>query len=174
MSNRDKVNEEMSLVESAAKCGRPEVLSAAMKRLLLSPQFTGRVCVVVQDGRVLRQEISAESILAGTTVVAMGSGVSSRTRKAKQKAKAKERDQTRQGNAGAQADARPEIAGEPDRERVRRGCGLRQPGGSGEWGDEAGGWRRFGNRRWRETFCWERSAGEQGANAETSGGSIVE
>jgi hypothetical protein len=87
MSNRDKVNEEMSLVESAAKCGRPEVLSAAMERLLLSPQFTGRVCVVVQDGRVLRQEISAESILAGTTVVAMGSGVSSRTREAKQKAR---------------------------------------------------------------------------------------
>jgi hypothetical protein len=147
MSNRDNVNEEMSFVESAARCGRPGVLSAAMERLLLSLRFTGRVCVVVQNGRVLRQEILEESILARTTVVAMGSGVSSMTREAKQKAKAKERDQTRQGNAGAPADARPEVAGEPDRERVRRGCGLRQPGGSGEWGDEAGGWRRFGNRR---------------------------
>jgi hypothetical protein len=39
--------------------------------------------------------------------------VSSMTRKAKQKAKAKERDQTRQGKAGAHADARREVAGEP-------------------------------------------------------------
>jgi hypothetical protein len=38
---------------------------------------------------VLRQEILAESILAGTTVVAMGVRVSSMTKKAKEKAKAK-------------------------------------------------------------------------------------
>jgi hypothetical protein len=31
-----------------------EVLSAAMERLLLSLQFTGRVSVVVQNGRVLK------------------------------------------------------------------------------------------------------------------------
>ena len=55
---------------SAARCGRPEVLSAAVERRLLSLWFAGRVCVAAQNGRVLRQEISEESILAGTTVVA--------------------------------------------------------------------------------------------------------
>jgi hypothetical protein len=70
------------------------------------------------------------------------------TRKAKQKAKAKERDQTRQGNAGAHADARPEVAGEPDivnevDEDAESG-NLAVPA-SGETKPEGGA--EFGNRR---------------------------
>jgi hypothetical protein len=90
MSNGDNCNEEKSFVEFRRKVRSAEVLSAAMERLLLSLQFTGRVCVVVQNGRVLRQEILVESILAGTTVVAMGAGVSSMIRKSKEKAKGTE------------------------------------------------------------------------------------
>jgi hypothetical protein len=54
MSNGDIVNEEKGFVEFRRKVRSAEVLSAAMERLLLSLQFTGRVSVVVQNGRVLK------------------------------------------------------------------------------------------------------------------------
>ncbi len=54
MSNGDIVNEEKGFVEFRRKVREAEVLSAAMERLLLSLQFTGRVSVVVQNGRVLK------------------------------------------------------------------------------------------------------------------------
>jgi hypothetical protein len=54
MSNGDIVNEEKGFVEFRRKVRSAEVLSAATERLLLSPQFTGRVCVVVQNGRGLK------------------------------------------------------------------------------------------------------------------------
>lgn len=54
VSNGDIVNEEKGFVEFRRKVRSAEVLSAAMERLLLSLQFTGRVSVVVQNGRVLK------------------------------------------------------------------------------------------------------------------------
>ena len=38
----------------AARCAAAEVLSAAMERLLWSLHFTGRVSIVLQNGRVLK------------------------------------------------------------------------------------------------------------------------
>ena len=54
MNNGDFVNEEKGFVEFRRKVREAEVLSAAMERLLLSLQFTGRVSVVLQNGRVLK------------------------------------------------------------------------------------------------------------------------
>ena len=53
-SEGDKLNEEKNFVEFRRKVRSSEVLSAAMEHLLLSLQFTGRVTVVVQNGRVLK------------------------------------------------------------------------------------------------------------------------
>ena len=53
-SEVDKLNEEKNFVEFRRKVRSSEVLSAAMEHLLLSLQFTGRVTVVVQNGRVLK------------------------------------------------------------------------------------------------------------------------
>jgi len=47
-------NEERNFVEFRRKVRSAEVLSAAMERLLASLHFTGRVSVVVQNGRVLK------------------------------------------------------------------------------------------------------------------------
>ena len=47
-------NEGNSFVEFRRKVRSAEVLSAAMEQLLKSLQFTGRVSVVVQNGRVLK------------------------------------------------------------------------------------------------------------------------
>ena len=47
-------NEEVSFVEFRRKVRSAEVLSSAMERLLRSLQFSGRVSVVVQNGRVLK------------------------------------------------------------------------------------------------------------------------
>jgi len=54
MSNADNLNEEKNFVEFRRKVRSAEVLSAAMERLLLSLHFTGRVTVLVQNGRVLK------------------------------------------------------------------------------------------------------------------------
>jgi hypothetical protein len=54
MNNQDNSNEEKDFVEFRRKVRASEVLSAAMERLLLSLHFTGRVSVVVQNGRVLK------------------------------------------------------------------------------------------------------------------------
>jgi len=50
----EEVGDERNFVEFRRKVRSAEVLSAAMERLLRSLQFTGRVSVVVQNGRVLK------------------------------------------------------------------------------------------------------------------------
>ena len=65
MSNGNIVNEEQGFVEFRRKVRSAEVLSAAMERLLLSLQFTGRVSVVVQNGRVFSSRATRKAISAG-------------------------------------------------------------------------------------------------------------
>ena len=50
----DNFNEEQSFGEFRRKVKSAEVLSASMERLLLSLRFTGRLSVVMQNGRVLK------------------------------------------------------------------------------------------------------------------------
>ena len=47
-------NEEKSFGEFRRKVKSAEVLSASMERLLLSLRFTGKLSVVMQNGRVLK------------------------------------------------------------------------------------------------------------------------
>ena len=47
-------NEEKDFVEFRRKVRSAEILSAAVERLLWALHFTGRVCIVVQNGRVLK------------------------------------------------------------------------------------------------------------------------
>jgi hypothetical protein len=47
-------NEEKSFGEFRRKVRSAEVLSAAMQRLLQTIRFTGRLSVVVQNGRILK------------------------------------------------------------------------------------------------------------------------
>jgi hypothetical protein len=55
MQDQDKDhNEERNFVEFRRKVRSAEILSAAMERLLQSLHFTGRVSIVVQNGRVLK------------------------------------------------------------------------------------------------------------------------
>ena len=53
-SKPDNSNAERDFGEFRRKVRSAEVLSASMERLLLSLRFTGRVSVVVQNGRVLK------------------------------------------------------------------------------------------------------------------------
>jgi hypothetical protein len=53
-SKSDNSNEEKNFNEFRRKVQAAEVLSASMERLLLSLRFTGRVSVVMQNGRVLK------------------------------------------------------------------------------------------------------------------------
>jgi hypothetical protein len=53
-TNRDNSTEEKDFCEFRRKVKSAEVLSASMERLLLSLRFTGRVSVVMQNGRVLK------------------------------------------------------------------------------------------------------------------------
>ena len=46
--------EERDFVEFRRKVRSAEILSAAMERLLRARQFTGRVSIVVQNGRILK------------------------------------------------------------------------------------------------------------------------
>jgi len=50
----DKFNEERNFGEFRRKVKSAEVLSASMERLLLSLRFTGKVSVVMQNGKVLK------------------------------------------------------------------------------------------------------------------------
>ena len=50
----DNHNEEKNFVEFRRKVRAAEVLSAAMEHLLKSLHFSGRVSVVMQNGRVLK------------------------------------------------------------------------------------------------------------------------
>jgi hypothetical protein len=54
MSNLQSENDGGSFVEFRRKVRSAEVLSAAMEQLLRALQFTGKVSVVVQNGRVLK------------------------------------------------------------------------------------------------------------------------
>ena len=54
VTNSQSENEGSRFVEFRRKVRAAEVLSAAMEQLLKSIQFTGRVSVVVQNGRVLK------------------------------------------------------------------------------------------------------------------------
>jgi sulfur carrier protein ThiS len=54
MSSFDNCNEEKNFVEFRRKVRAAEVLSASMQHLLKSLGFTGRISVVVQNGRVLK------------------------------------------------------------------------------------------------------------------------
>lgn len=53
-SDAQSDNEECSFVEFRRKVRAAEMLSSAMERLLRQLQFTGRLSVVVQNGRVLK------------------------------------------------------------------------------------------------------------------------
>ena len=54
ISNPDSTNEEKNFGEFRRKVKSAEVLSASLERLLLSLRFTGKVSVVMQNGRVLK------------------------------------------------------------------------------------------------------------------------
>ena len=54
MSQSDNFNEERYFGEFRRKVKAAEVLSASMEHLLLSLRFTGKVSVVMQNGRVLK------------------------------------------------------------------------------------------------------------------------
>jgi hypothetical protein len=54
MNNQDNSNEEKDFAEFRRKVRSSEVLSADMERLLIALHFTGRVSVIVQNGRVLK------------------------------------------------------------------------------------------------------------------------
>jgi hypothetical protein len=53
-SQTGNINEEKNFGEFRRKVKSAEVLSASMERLLLSLRFTGKVSVVMQNGRVLK------------------------------------------------------------------------------------------------------------------------
>ena len=53
-SHFDISNEERNFGEFRRKVRAAEVLSASMERLLLTLRFTGRLSVVMQNGRVLK------------------------------------------------------------------------------------------------------------------------
>ncbi len=53
-STADGFNEERTFGEFRRKVKSAEVLSASVERLLLSLRFTGKVSVVMQNGRVLK------------------------------------------------------------------------------------------------------------------------
>jgi hypothetical protein len=54
MSNPDNSREDKDFSEFRRKVRAAEVLSASMERLLWSLRFTGRLCVVVKNGRGLK------------------------------------------------------------------------------------------------------------------------
>lgn len=54
MTNPDNSNQDKDFGEFRRKVREAEVLSASMERLLLSVRFSGRVSVLMQNGRVLK------------------------------------------------------------------------------------------------------------------------
>ena len=54
MNQGENFNEEKYFGEFRRKVKSAEVLSASMERLLLSLRFTGKLSVVMQNGRVLK------------------------------------------------------------------------------------------------------------------------
>ena len=53
-SNPDNTNEETNFSEFRRKVKSAEVLSASLERLLLALRFSGKVSVMMENGRVLR------------------------------------------------------------------------------------------------------------------------
>ena len=53
-STTQNTNEDVNFVEFRRKVRSAEVLSPTMEKLLWSLHFTGRVSVVIQNGRVLK------------------------------------------------------------------------------------------------------------------------
>ena len=52
--NPEILTDERSFVEFRRKVRSAEILSSAVERLLRSLHFTGKLCVVVQNGKVLK------------------------------------------------------------------------------------------------------------------------
>jgi len=64
-SQPENFNEERTFGEFRRKVKAAEVLSASMERLLLSLRFTGKVSVVMQNGRVyFRQHAGVDDEIA--------------------------------------------------------------------------------------------------------------
>jgi hypothetical protein len=79
MSGVDNSNEAKTFIEFRRKVREAEVLSAAMESLLRTVNFSGRISVVVQNGRVLKsgyeegffRQRDAGSLLSGGTSAEM-------------------------------------------------------------------------------------------------------
>lgn len=54
MKDTEPTTEDRSFAEFRRKIKQAELLSAAMEKLLQSLAFSGRLCVVVQNGRILK------------------------------------------------------------------------------------------------------------------------
>ena len=54
LTNTDTNNQAAHFVEFRRKVRSAELLSAATERLLFDIHFTGKLCVIVQNGRVLK------------------------------------------------------------------------------------------------------------------------
>ena len=54
MAVTDNINDEKNFGEFRRKVKSAEVLSASMERVLLSLRFTGKVSVVMQNGKILK------------------------------------------------------------------------------------------------------------------------
>ena len=75
MSSGDNSNDGKNFVEFRRKVRAAEVLSAAMEQLVKTLNFSGRISVVIQNGRVLKsgyeegffRQRQADSMLAGGT-----------------------------------------------------------------------------------------------------------
>jgi sulfur carrier protein ThiS len=54
MKDTEPIPEDRTFTEFRRKIKQAELLSAAMEKLLQSLGFSGRLCVVVQNGRILK------------------------------------------------------------------------------------------------------------------------
>ncbi len=54
MKDTEPITEEQTFAEFRRKIKQAELLSAAMEKLLQSLGFSGRLCVVVQNGQILK------------------------------------------------------------------------------------------------------------------------
>jgi hypothetical protein len=54
MGSSDGHGEDRTFLEFRRKVQQAEMLSSSMRHLMASLRFTGRICVVMQNGRVLK------------------------------------------------------------------------------------------------------------------------
>ena len=78
MSDVDNCNEEKNFVEFRRKVRAAEVLSASLQHLVKSLSFSGRISVVVQNGRVLKSGYE-EGFFSSTRDRVRGTGSGDRT-----------------------------------------------------------------------------------------------